>query len=191
MQGPRRWRAGPRPLQGAELSGPVAGRGELRAGPRGGCSPGLGTASGGVGGGAGWAGGSRGPGRDQGCCGGGGVARWGWPLAFSRVALFMSRVLRPDLPPNFEQWPGVASRAHTDLLTCPLSGWAVSPALRAPLPSPDPESAVLRDWPRDTPSLNPLLAGPFAARLALSLPGSSRVPPWPWHSGPLEWPMGA
>lgn len=142
-------------------------------------------------GGAGWAGGSRGPGRDQGCCGGGGVARWGWPLAFSRVALFMSRVLRPDLPPNFEQWPGVASRAHTDLLTCPLSGWAVSPALRAPLPSPDPESAVLRDWPRDTPSLNPLLAAPFAARLALSLPGSSRVPPWPWHSGPLEWPMGA
>lgn len=47
VQGPRRWRAGPRPLQGAELSGPVAGRGELRAGPRGGCSPGLGPTAGG------------------------------------------------------------------------------------------------------------------------------------------------
>lgn len=85
------------------------------------------------------------PGQDWGCCGAGGVTGWGWPLALSRVALFMSRVLRPDLPPNFERWPGVASRGHTDLLTCSFSGWAVSPALRAPLPSPDPESAVLRD----------------------------------------------
>lgn len=101
------------------------------------------------------------PGRDRDCCGAGGVTGWGWPFALSRVALFMSRVVRPDLPPNFEWWPGVASRGHTDLLTCSLSGWAVSPALRAPLASPEPECAVLRDWPRDTPSLNPFLAGPL------------------------------
>lgn len=70
----------------------------------------------------------------------------------------------------------MAWRVHTDLLTCPLSGWAVSPALRAPLSSPNPESAVLQHWPRDTPSLSPLLADPLRRPLGSNLAGFTPGP---------------